>query len=531
MAPAIVVEGVSKLYRISHVAGGDARSFQEAIRRLAAAPWRRLRGRADGEVEDFWALRDVSFTVEPGEVVGILGANGAGKSTLLKVLSRIVRPTTGRVRLRGRMGSLLEVGVGFHPELSGRDNVYLSGAILGMRRREIQRKFDEIVAFSEIEQFLDTPVKRYSSGMYVRLAFAVAAHLEPDILVLDEVLAVGDAAFQVKCLERVKKLVAREHRTVLIVSHNVAAMGALCTRGMFFYRGRLLHHGDIGTAMRMYSARGSPSTAQLASFVAPVVDLAWAGPVKAPAEVRAAEPFTVEREYIVNGSDAPGDFVIRYFATTDPHYAPTGAVLLGTERISAPAGKTKGPHAGKSGLLRAGRPGPQYVSAVLSAQDNFGEADETNNVTTTKDPTQVTGLADLVVDNADPGYAEVGSGWVSWWEGGYGGDLRYAWAGGGANEASWRVAGLRPGRYSVAATWNPYENHASNATYRAYDGDAPVGRFVVDQRPPPDGPLVEGTPFQTLGQVQVDSGSLRVVLSDAADGHVVADAIRITEQG
>jgi lipopolysaccharide transport system ATP-binding protein len=255
MAPAIVVEGVSKLYRINHAAeGGDTHSFPEALRRLATAPWRRLSGRGDGEVEDFWALRDVSFTVEPGEVVGILGANGAGKSTLLKILSRVVRPTTGRVRLRGRLGSLLEVGVGFHPELTGRDNVYLSGAILGMNRREIQAKFDEIVAFSEVEQFLDTPVKRYSSGMYVRLAFAVAAHFEPDILVLDEVLAVGDAAFQKKCLDKVESLVKNEARTVLLVSHNVEAMTRLCRRGLFFQRGRLLHAGDLDTAVKMYES-------------------------------------------------------------------------------------------------------------------------------------------------------------------------------------------------------------------------------------------------------------------------------------
>ena len=179
------------------------------------------------EIEEFWALKDVSFEVKEGEVVGIIGANGAGKSTLLKILSRITEPTEGRVRLRGRVSSLLEVGTGFHPELTGRENIFLNGTILGMTRRDIRRKFDEIVAFAEVEQFLDTPVKRYSSGMYVRLAFAVAAHLEPEILVVDEVLAVGDAAFQQKCLGKLQG-VAKGGTTILFVSHNMGAIGTLC---------------------------------------------------------------------------------------------------------------------------------------------------------------------------------------------------------------------------------------------------------------------------------------------------------------
>ena len=185
---------------------------------------------AEKEPEDhaFWALKDVSFEVGRGEVVGIVGRNGAGKSTLLKILSRIVEPTAGTARLRGRVASLLEVGTGFHPELSGRENIYLNGAILGMRKAEIDRKFDEIVAFSEIEEFLDTPVKRYSSGMYVRLAFAVAAHLEPEILIVDEVLAVGDYAFQKKCLGKMHDVAAGDGRTILFVSHNMGAMAQLC---------------------------------------------------------------------------------------------------------------------------------------------------------------------------------------------------------------------------------------------------------------------------------------------------------------
>jgi lipopolysaccharide transport system ATP-binding protein len=191
-----------------------------------------------GQEEVLWALKDVSFSVAPGEVVGIVGRNGAGKSTLLKVLSRITKPTTGEVDLYGRVGSLLEVGTGFHPELTGRENIFLNGAILGMKRSHIERKFDEIVAFAEVEKFLDTPVKRYSSGMYVRLAFAVAAHLEPEILIVDEVLAVGDASFQKKCLGKIGD-VAKDGRTVLFVSHNMAAVKALCTRAMLLDGGRV----------------------------------------------------------------------------------------------------------------------------------------------------------------------------------------------------------------------------------------------------------------------------------------------------
>jgi lipopolysaccharide transport system ATP-binding protein len=188
--------------------------------------------------ETIWALRDVSFAIQPGEVVGIIGRNGAGKSTLLKILSRVTEPTTGRVKLFGRVGSLLEVGTGFHPELTGRENVFLNGSILGMSRREILRRFDEIVAFADVEKFVDTPVKRYSSGMYLRLAFAVAAHLEPEILIVDEVLAVGDAAFQQKCLGRMRQ-VATEGRTVVFVSHNMAAISALCTKAMVLSQGSI----------------------------------------------------------------------------------------------------------------------------------------------------------------------------------------------------------------------------------------------------------------------------------------------------
>lgn len=205
-----------------------------------------------------WSLRNLNFEVQPGEVIGIIGHNGAGKSTLLKILSRITEPTSGRIELYGRVGSLLEVGTGFHPELNGRENIYLNGAILGMKRFEIEKKFDEIVAFSEIEKFLDTPVKHYSSGMYMRLAFAVAAHLEPEILLVDEVLAVGDAAFQRKCLGKINN-VAREGRTVIFVSHNMVAVKSLCSRGLFLKNGQLEMDTDIRKAVNNYLSDDSTS--------------------------------------------------------------------------------------------------------------------------------------------------------------------------------------------------------------------------------------------------------------------------------
>jgi ABC-type polysaccharide/polyol phosphate transport system ATPase subunit len=213
------------------------------------------------ETEEFWALKDINFEIKRGDVVGIIGRNGAGKSTLLKVLSRITEPTTGRVTIDGRVASLLEVGTGFHPELSGRENIYLNGAILGMNREEIKRKFDEIVDFADVEKFLDTPVKRYSSGMYVRLAFAVAAHLEPEILIIDEVLAVGDAEFQKKCLGKMKD-VAGHGRTVLFVSHNMAAVQNLCNSGLLIFAGNSSETLDVATAINKYQMRSAPSAQQ-----------------------------------------------------------------------------------------------------------------------------------------------------------------------------------------------------------------------------------------------------------------------------
>ena len=245
---AIQVENLSKLYTIGRLQDRPD-SLQELLVNLYKKPFRH--DRQSSKDDTIWALKDVSFEVQEGEVLGVIGRNGAGKSTLLKILSRITEPTSGRAIINGRVGSLLEVGTGFHPELTGRDNIYLNGAILGMRKAEIDRKFDEIVDFAEIEKFLDTPVKRYSSGMYVRLAFAVAAHLEPEILLVDEVLAVGDIAFQRKCLGKMGD-VARGGRTVLFVSHNMAAIQALCDRSILIYRGSLAMNGTTPEVVQEY---------------------------------------------------------------------------------------------------------------------------------------------------------------------------------------------------------------------------------------------------------------------------------------
>ena len=250
----VAVEGVGKQYRLQHQRGSEPyRTLRDSIADAAAAPftWINASRQPATTPDDFWALRDVSFDVGAGEVVGIIGRNGAGKSTLLKILSRITEPTTGRVTLQGRVASLLEVGTGFHPELTGRENIFLNGAILGMTRQEIRRNFDAIVAFAEVERFLDTPVKRYSSGMYVRLAFAVAAHLEPDIFVIDEVLAVGDAEFQKKCLGKMHE-VSRGGRTVLFVSHNMAAVQALCSRAVWLERGSVAATGPTADVVASY---------------------------------------------------------------------------------------------------------------------------------------------------------------------------------------------------------------------------------------------------------------------------------------
>jgi lipopolysaccharide transport system ATP-binding protein len=253
---AIQIEKLGKRYRIGERQETYG-TLRDTLAHLMRAPLRvwRDRGRPEKNTE-FWALRDVSFHVRPGEVLAVIGRNGAGKSTLLKILSRVVRPTAGRACIQGRIGSLLDVGTGFHPELTGRENIYLNGAILGMTRFEIARKFEEIVAFAELATFLDTPVKRYSSGMYMRLAFAVAAHLEPEILLVDEVLAVGDAAFQKKCLGKMGE-VAREGRTVLFVSHNMSSVQRLCHSAVLLEAGRLNAWGTVSDVTQQYLQNGA----------------------------------------------------------------------------------------------------------------------------------------------------------------------------------------------------------------------------------------------------------------------------------
>ena len=251
----ITVSNLGKKYRLQHQA---ERQRYTALRDVIANKVTSLFQNRKSEignrksVEDFWALKDVSFQVKPGEVVGIIGRNGAGKSTLLKILSRITEPTEGEIRIRGRVASLLEVGTGFHPELTGRENIFLNGAILGMHRAEIKSKFDEIVAFAEVEKFLDTPVKRYSSGMYVRLAFAVAAHLEPEILIVDEVLAVGDAQFQKKCLGKLKSVSCNNGRTVLIVTHQLGILNSLATSGLLLNNGAVQMAGPVSEVIAAY---------------------------------------------------------------------------------------------------------------------------------------------------------------------------------------------------------------------------------------------------------------------------------------
>jgi lipopolysaccharide transport system ATP-binding protein len=257
----IRVENLTKEYRLGTISHGTLKEDLQSW-------WARVRGKEDpnsivshpsplipdqGLNPHFLALDEVSFDVKKGEAVGIIGRNGAGKSTLLKILSRVTAPTSGEVKIRGRVASLLEVGTGFHPELTGRENIFLNGTILGMKRAEIQRKFDEIVAFAEVEQFIDTPVKRYSSGMYVRLAFAVAAHLEPEILIVDEVLAVGDAAFQKKCLGKMEDVSTKEGRTILFVSHNMGAISELCSRGIVLNAGKISYMGESNDAVSAYN--------------------------------------------------------------------------------------------------------------------------------------------------------------------------------------------------------------------------------------------------------------------------------------
>jgi lipopolysaccharide transport system ATP-binding protein len=281
MQYSIRIENLSKQYSIGVSRGRGVRTFREAMVDATSAPWKRLRSRwarmnddasgAGSSENTIWALKDVCLQVEAGDVVGIIGRNGSGKSTLLKILSRVTRPTSGRAKLHGRVGSLLEVGTGFHSELTGRENIYLNGAILGMTRKDIARKFDEIVEFAGISQFLDTPCKHYSSGMYVRLAFAVAAHLETEILFIDEVLAVGDVVFQRKCLSKIGNLI-RCGRTVLFVSHNMATVQNLCKNALFLANGRVVSSGDCASVLADYMATtrtASDGATNLASYREP----------------------------------------------------------------------------------------------------------------------------------------------------------------------------------------------------------------------------------------------------------------------
>lgn len=338
MSEVIRVEGLGKEY----ILGGAEQSgqtFREMLVGAFKSPFKKLRHLAgsDQQLERFWALKDVDFSVNHGEIVGIIGRNGAGKSTLLKVLSRITEPTAGRVITRGRIASLLEVGTGFHPELTGRENIFLNGAILGMSRREINHKFDEIVAFAEVEQFLDTPVKRYSSGMYVRLAFSVAAHLEPEILLVDEVLAVGDAVFQKKCLGKMEE-VAGTGRTVIFVSHNMSAMKTICHRGLLLNRGEVEFDGKIEYVIDRYFSESS-SKNDAVSVVKRInkncnsdVIRVKSFQVKKHKDldhfVLPSEPFEVELKYQLLTSSTGLKIVIQFisatgeiaFTTTDHHY-------------------------------------------------------------------------------------------------------------------------------------------------------------------------------------------------------------------
>jgi lipopolysaccharide transport system ATP-binding protein len=303
MKPIILIDNLSKSFRIGERRGHT--SLREALAGAVRAPLRRFRGANGHSTNTIWALKDVSFAVAPGEVVGIIGRNGAGKSTLLKILSRITRPTKGRVALNGRVGSLLEVGTGFHSELTGRENIFLNGAILGMSRQEIKAKFDEIVAFAETEQFLDTPVKHYSSGMTVRLAFAVAAHLEPEILIIDEVLAVGDIAFQKKCLGKMNE-VAKHGRTVLFVSHDLSAVNALCGRSILLHEGALILDGPtaevsahyLDTSNKLYSPVTWIKSPTEKSEEIELINASVMQGGQATNMIDCRQPFTIRLEYL-----------------------------------------------------------------------------------------------------------------------------------------------------------------------------------------------------------------------------------------
>ena len=308
--PIIEVKNLGKRYDITHARGGYV-ALRDVIANVAKNPFAFIKQKAKKVVgmekkEEFWALDDVSFNVQKGEVIGVIGANGAGKSTLLKILSQITPPTKGEVIIRGRVGSLLEVGTGFHPELTGRENIFLNGAILGMKKREIEAKFDEIVAFAGVERFLDTPVKHFSSGMYVRLAFSVAAHMEPDILLVDEVLAVGDAEFQKKCLGKMDEITKKDGRTIFFVSHNMGAISQLCAKTIIMKKGRIAAIGQTDEVISAYISDQIRSTQALQFENDPhkkvkIRKISILGADGLPAsEVNLFEPFSIRLEYDVN---------------------------------------------------------------------------------------------------------------------------------------------------------------------------------------------------------------------------------------
>jgi ABC-type polysaccharide/polyol phosphate transport system ATPase subunit len=335
--PAIEIRNLSKSYNL-----GGRRTTH--LKDELSLFWQNVRGRMEVRPKaEFWALRDVSFDVSRGEVIGIVGRNGAGKSTLLKILSRITQQTAGEVVLRGRVASLLEVGTGFHPDLTGRENIYLNGAILGMTRSEIKSRFDEIVAFAEIEKFTDTPVKRYSSGMYVRLAFAVAAHLEPEILIVDEVLAVGDAEFQRKCLGKMRDVASSHGRTVLFVSHNPAAVSALCQRAVYLKNGTLAMLGDTGSVISAYleSTRGvfyEKAANPLEPPKLASIQKAWIGsdPEKSQETITTGAKFTLNVEIFA----APGQPIELLSAFHDQFRRPLFTSLNSSSaKASIPQGK------------------------------------------------------------------------------------------------------------------------------------------------------------------------------------------------
>jgi lipopolysaccharide transport system ATP-binding protein len=359
MSIALSASNLSKRYQISHEGSRGYHTLRDEL----TSTFARLAGgsrHASTKIEEFWAVRDVTFEVKTGERMGIIGRNGAGKSTLLKMLSKVVEPTTGRIEIRGRLSSLLEVGTGFHPELTGKENVFLNGAILGMAREETLRKFDEIVEFSGVDRFIDMPVKHYSSGMYTRLAFAVAANLEPDVLLIDEVLAVGDLAFQQKCLGKIESI-SNSGRTVLFVSHNLASVSSLCTSAILMDAGRITAKGDVSEVLMKYYKEGSSSPSSFdfsdqARHVGSEHARLMAGKVldqrgTAAIEVLISESLSVEMEFEVMSS-SEGPFVPNFYFTTAE--GTTAFVSVETTRSAISPGRYRARCQVPGGLLNEG---------------------------------------------------------------------------------------------------------------------------------------------------------------------------------